>query len=225
MKRKLLTSALCLVLLVFMLLSSTLAWFTDSASNVNTMTVGKISIEQTEDFDSAATMMPTQEIRKKVTVTNDGDQACYARTLFAFEDSEDGSVLNLVNRKTADGVTITITNQKFTVTKDGVTTIYTVGYYEHPVALTKDTNYVALESITLRETATMEWQKQVGDKYEILVLSQAVQVTGMGNNPTAALNNESVFGQITAENAAKWFKPVLESANYGDFTIAAYVNP
>lgn len=225
MKKKLITSALCLTLLLFMLLSSTLAWFTDTQGNVNTMTVGKISIEQKEEFDNIKVIMPTEEIKKKVTVTNDGDQDCYVRTLFAFEDSTDGKVLELMERKTADGVKIEITNQKFTVTKNDVTTTYTVGYYVHPVALDPNSSYVSLESIKLDATAEMDWQEQVGDQYEIFVLSQAVQVTGMDNAPEAALNNEAVFGAITAENAARWFKTVLDSANYGDFTIAASVNP
>ena len=202
-KKKLLTSALCLVLMVFMLLSSTLAWFTDTASTVNTMTVGKISIAQTEEFDNVKVIMPTEEIRKRVTVTNDGDQDCYVRTLFAFEDSADGEVLKLMNRNTHPNVTITVTDYQFTV--DGTT--YTVGYYVYPKALAKGESYVTLESITLDETATMDWQQKVGDKYDILVLSQATQTNGLGDDAESALNK--AFEVITAAKCQEWFAAVL----------------
>ena len=206
-KKKLLTSALCLILMVFMLLSSTLAWFTDTASTVNTMTVGKISIAQTEEFDNVKVIMPTEEIRKRVTVTNDGDQDCYVRTLFAFEDSADGEVLKLMNRNTHPNVTITMTNYQFTATKDGVTTTYTVGYYVYPKALAKGESYVSLESIMLDKAATMDWQEKVGDKYDIIVLSQATQTNGLGDDAESALNE--AFEVITAAKCQEWFTAVL----------------
>lgn len=86
MKRQLILSTLCLVLLLVMMLSTTLAWFTDSKTNVNTMVAGKIAIEQNEYSDTNHTvkfennkyvMMPSQSIIKEVVVTNTGNQPAY----------------------------------------------------------------------------------------------------------------------------------------------------
>ena len=113
MKRQLFTSVLCVVLLVIMLMATTLAWFTDQTYNVNTMVAGKISIEQKEYSDAdhrvefennKFVMMPSQTVVKEVVVTNTGNQDCYVRTLFAFEDSADGAVLDML---TTTGATIT----------------------------------------------------------------------------------------------------------------------
>lgn len=50
MKKKLIASITCLSLLLVMLLSSTIAWFTDSAQSTNTMIVGNVKIEQLERY-------------------------------------------------------------------------------------------------------------------------------------------------------------------------------
>ena len=51
MKKRLIASVTCLCLLLIMLLSSTLAWFTDQTEvTKNTMTVGNISIKQLEQY-------------------------------------------------------------------------------------------------------------------------------------------------------------------------------
>ena len=233
MKRQLIISSLCLVLLLLMMLSTTLAWFTDSKSNVNTMVAGKISIEQTETDENGQpfvgsnfVMMPSQTIVKKVTVENTGNQPAYVRTLFAFEDSADGMVLEMLETTGQNieipGVTETsVPKVQFTVTKtvDGksVTTLYTVGYYVQPAALSHEDDkddVVVLESITLDADADNEWHETVGKDYELFVLSQATQTAGLdklGDNgaesPAAALNQ--AFAPITSENCAKWFAKVL----------------
>ena len=50
MKKKLIASVTCLCMLLVMLLSSTLAWFTDSEMSHNTMTVGNVEIKQIEQY-------------------------------------------------------------------------------------------------------------------------------------------------------------------------------
>ena len=110
-KSKLLISALCLILLLVMMLSTTLAWFTDSTSATNTMVAGRISIDmECEDWTNLV-MMPGLKYSTNVVVTNTGNQACYVRTLFAFEDSNTEDILKLI--KTNNNIEIPgITNSE-----------------------------------------------------------------------------------------------------------------
>lgn len=233
MKRQLIISTLCLVLLMVMMLSTTLAWFTDNKSNVNTMVAGKISIEQKEYSDAAHTtefennkfvMMPSQTVIKEVVVTNTGNQSAYVRTLFAFEDSADGKVLEML---TTAGATITFPSDvsdnkiRFSVTKDGKTTIFTVGYTVCDTALPENSQFCPLDSITLSANAQNEWHKAVGNTYELSVLSQATQAAGLGNDAAVALN--TAFAPITSENCAKWFAQVLGGTVSG--TVITLTNP
>lgn len=233
MKRQLIISTLCLVLLMVMMLSTTLAWFTDNKSNVNTMVAGKISIEQKEYSDAAHTiefennkfvMMPSQTVIKEVVVTNTGNQPAYVRTLLAFEDSADGEVLEML---TTAGATITFPSDasgnkiRFSVTKDGKTTIFTVGYTVCDTALPENSQFYPLDSITLNANAKNEWHEAVGDTYELFVLSQATQTAGMSTVPMDALN--TAFAPITSENCAKWFAQVLGGTVSG--TVITLTNP
>lgn len=239
MKRQLIISTLCLVLLMVMMLSTTLAWFTDNKANVNTMVAGKISIEQKEYSDAAHTtefennkfvMMPSQTVIKEVVVTNTGNQPAYVRTLFAFEDSADGKVLEMLSTA---GKTIEFPTNKvqFTVTKGDKQTLYTVGYYVHPEKLSHEDDkddITVLKSIKLADAADNSWQIAVGDDYELFVLTQAAQTAGLdklGKNgvesPAAAL--DKAFAPITSENCAKWFAQVLGGTVSG--TVITLTNP
>ena len=239
MKRQLILSTLCLVLLLVMMLSTTLAWFTDSKTNVNTMVAGKIAIEQNEYSDTNHTvvfennkyvMMPSQSIIKEVVVTNTGNQPAYVRTLFAFEDSADGKVLEMLSTA---GKTIEFPTNKvqFTVTKGGKKTLYTVGYYVHPEKLSHEDDkddITVLKSIKLADAADNSWQIAVGDDYELFVLTQAAQTAGLDNlgengteSPAAAL--DTAFAPITSENCAKWFALVLGGTVSG--TVITLTNP
>jgi hypothetical protein len=78
-----------------------------------------------------------------------------------------------------------------------------------------------LESITLKGEADNNWQKAVGDDYELIVLSQASQVSGLDNlgndgneSPEAALN--TAFNTITGEWCATWFAKVLGGTAIGN---------
>ena len=233
MKRQLFTSILCVVLLLVMLMATTLAWFTDREYNVNTMVAGKISIEQKEYSDAAHTvefvnnefvMMPSQTVVKEVVVTNTGNQPCYVRTLFAFEDSADVKVLEMLS---TTGATITFPTDasdnkiQFTVTKDGKTTLFTVGCYVHPGKLSHENGedeITVLKSITLSAAAENAWHEAVGDYYELFVLSQATQTAGLDNlgengteSPSAAL--DKAFKPISAADCATWFAAVLNGTD------------
>lgn len=235
MKKKLILSSLCLVLLLIMMLSTTLAWFTDSKANVNTMVAGKISISQEETFVQDTVIMPNVPITKNVVVTNTGNLPCYVRTLFAFEDKtytdKNGvqqTVLGMLTATTPSGVVIDIPTGadkvQFTVTKtvggNQETTTYTVGYYVHPQKLPHEDEdnrdvITVLNSITLNSEADNEWQIAVGDKYELFVLSQATQVDGLSQlGADGALN--TAFAPITGDWCAKWFAEVLNGTASGN---------
>ena len=229
-KRKLFTSALCLLLLLIMLLSSTLAWFTDSKSYVNTMVAGKVNIEQTEDFTQDTMILPNVSIPKDVVVKNVGNTPCYVRTLFAFEDSNEVDILPLLILEVGEsaieipGLTNGEKKIQFTVTKDDKTTLYTVGYYIHADQLEVGGSINPLKSIMLTGRAGNEWHKAVGEKYEIFVLSQACQVAGLDNLGSSAAALDTAFEPITSDWCATWFGKMLTGNSYGHTAVAA-VNP
>ena len=64
MKKKLIASVTCLCMLLVMLMSSTLAWFTDSEMSHNTMTVGNVEIKQVEIFDATQKLFPAIIVNK-----------------------------------------------------------------------------------------------------------------------------------------------------------------
>ena len=229
-KKQFVTSVLCLLLFFVMMLSTTLAWFTDSKTNVNTMVAGKIAIEQNEYSDTNHTvkfennkyvMMPSQSIIKEVVVTNTGNQPAYVR-----------KVLEMLSTA---GKTIEFPTNKvqFTVTKGGKKTLYTVGYYVHPEKLSHEDDkddITVLKSIKLADAADNSWQIAVGDDYELLVLSQATQTSGLDNlgengteSPAAAL--DTAFAPITSENCAKWFAQVLGGEANGNPIVISPANP
>lgn len=225
-KRNLFTSALCLALLLIMLLSSTLAWFTDSKHNVNTMVAGKISIEQKEYSDTNHTtefennkfvMMPSQTVVKEVVVTNTGNQPCYVRTLFAFEDSEATKVVEKLTITGKDGQIVIPGVTDTTVAKIQFTyngTLYTVGYCIYNGQLAENGTFVPLVSVGLAEDTGNDWTDAVAGKYELLVLSQACQVAGLDNlgengaeSPAAAL--DKAFYAVDAAHCKTWFTSIL----------------
>lgn len=240
MKKQLISSVACLLLCVIMFLGSTLAWFSDNSGSVNTMVSGKISIEQVITdaegnpfVNDKFILVPTQTVTKKVTVKNTGNQPCYVRTLFAFEDKviDDPKTVDVVetvvgyltlgdNKVVIPGVTdttdtTTVPKIQFEVTKNGVKTLYTVGYSICEQPLEANGEFVSLKTVTLQAAAGNEWSEAVDNTYELLVLSQATQVAGLDNlgangteSPAEAL--DKVFGDINGDNSGNWFGNLLD---------------
>ena len=223
MKKKLIASITCLSMLLIMLLSSTMAWFTDQKGAQSTMTVGKISIEQTvSDAENLAFINPGVLIDYEVAVKNTGNQPAYLRTIFAFEDGtytdKQGVSRNVLEQITLSngyiiipGVAPNSGNKiQFTAEKDGKTTVYTVGYYLHAGKLgidaTNDTVTI-LDFFKLKGEADDAWREAVRGEYDILVLSQACQVEGLGDDAEIALNTS--FGTINSVKCASWFGTML----------------
>lgn len=93
MKKKILVLSIVIILLTTAVVGGSLAWFTDSDTDVNTFTVGSVDIVQHEQFNpNQAILMPVTSdtpsveanyIEKKVTVENIGKNDAYIQTFVA----------------------------------------------------------------------------------------------------------------------------------------------
>ena len=208
MKKKL-AIVLAVALLCIMAVGTTLTYFTDTTEvDTNTMAVGNVKIEQVEDFDAGAKLLPyngdptktgfTEELNavtKAVTVKNIGSEAAYIRTLFAFEGVKDQETNKYVNPVEKGIIHVEYNTDKIadTETKVGawahVGSIkvgevdYFVYSFTYSAALAAGTDSVtpfSLKAIALDCNQGNEFYNNVGTdgKYNILVLSQAVQTAG-----------------------------------------------
>lgn len=212
MKKKILTLALVVVMVAIMLTSFTLAYFTDtSAVAKNVMTVGNVAIKQTEEFAQGATLMPgaANAIKKTVTVENTGSAPVYVRTLIAIEGED--CISGKLNVEISDEVTAGWRDAK----ADGADKtcaqfkigdkVFTVMECVYPEALKNGQTYTSLKSVYLDDSTTAKDLKDAGvsGDYEILVLPQAVQTEGLGEDASAAL--DKAFEPLTDAYAATLF--------------------
>lgn len=90
-KKKVIAVVTSAALLLAVTIGATLAYFTDRAEKVNTITMGKVDIDLDEpnfdpgdDDDTVENVMPNQTIVKDPTITVvPGSEACYIRTSLA----------------------------------------------------------------------------------------------------------------------------------------------
>lgn len=229
--RKILAIILAISLLCILAVGSTLSYFTDVKFHANTMAVGKVSIVQNQTVDVNTRLYPyigdavldasglydtaKNAVTKEVTVTNDGTEAAYVRTLFAFEMEKVGD--DWVNPIEAghiilNGATIVFPGVQIEINS----VMYVVGVYtyEAPVAASA-TTAPSLKQIVLSSTAGNEFYDLVDKQYDILVMSQAVQTQGFAATAEKTVANvalDTAFGEVNAEKAenvakiADWFK-------------------
>lgn len=171
-------------------------------------------------------------VDKMISVTNTGNQDAYVRTILAFElpVAPEGFAGDMLNGKYVDVVNVrpyltTVMNKSAAyelvyeedgtysiVEIDGVFYLVTVCYYmasnESSMLKPGETTEYSLKQIYLAATAGNEESALLvgedGD-YNILALSQAVQTAGFANAQEAL---DTAFGEVNAENAAKWLKDV-----------------
>lgn len=140
---------------------------------------------------------------KMVFVENTGKSDAYYRTIIAFECPEgmeysEGSDKEFMMNTNGSDI--------FKWDKVGYTTINNVRYllmvatYQKALA-PGNTSHPSLLQVVMTHNATNEDMKLLGDTYEILVLSQAVQTKGF-DGPQIAL--DTAFGKVS-EKAAEWF--------------------
>ena len=158
-------------------------------------------------------------VDKIVTIKNTGSEDAFIRTLFAFEavmDSQGNptdpvgtTILVNYNTNTAVGEwkKLDVNPIEITKTVNGVevTTSYYVYSFTYTNALAANASYASdpsLKQIALNGAAGNNFS---GGSYDILVLSQAVQAQGFGDNVAAAFT--AAF-PITAEKLVEWFASI-----------------
>ncbi len=221
MKKKLLALALCVAMFAVAVVSGTLAYFSDYEYDLNVMTVGTMDIVQNEydadgnpfneDIFDAKPIVPAvyddltdstaveNPYTKTVTVTNNANIDIYARTLVAFEDS--GDITDLLHFNYDDCVTFDPAAVLDDVVINGTKyAVVTLTYNEKIARETESCE--SLQSFFFDKTAEDEDFAEVGEDYDILVISQAVQADGFAD-PTVAL--DAAFGEVNAASVAEWF--------------------
>ncbi len=141
---------------------------------------------------------------KMVFVENTGKSDAYFRTIIAFEcpegmeysEGSDKEFMMNVNGSTVynweDGGYITLNGVRYFVMVATYQNTLKPGAQSHP----------SLLQVVMTHNATNEDMELLGDTYEILVFSQAVQEAGFADAETA-LN--TAFGPITTSNLKGWF--------------------
>lgn len=247
--KKVLLMCTAYVLVAALAIGGTVAYLQSEDSDVNVMTLGNVSIEQVEqerdengdlvDFTQEKPLYPaTGEIAwndnkininghdysmfgeklknaqdKIVTVKNTGRSDAYVRTIIALEDPFSTSLVGV----NVGGVGYAQDNW-ITVMVGGVQ--YSVSCFTYDAAL--EPNEVSLPSLLqvyLNSVATNEDVALLGETYDILALSQAIQTNGFANADTAL---DTGFGEFNADNAAKWLKSVITDTWDGTADTAWY---
>lgn len=148
---------------------------------------------------------------KIVTVKNNGNSAAYVRTIVALEagKSKDEAksmwYKNLAVSDNSDGTqVIGEDNNLFVQIGD---TWFAIVVYTYGDAIAAGTESVpSLTGVGLYPETTKEDVANLEGDYEVLVVSQAVQASDMGDDAGAAL--DKAFGDVDATNVAEWFKDV-----------------
>lgn len=165
-------------------------------------------------------------VDKIVYVQNKGTEPAYIRTIFAFETNNlhaEASNLDIVDTY----IGMFSKNVKFmydenkkpvTFTLNGVDYHLAVCLYENAIEAGKYTE-PSLRQIFMAPTANNEIIDLFGEKYDILVLSQAVQSAGFvaeGDKSAAAVGLDRAFGEVTPENALTWFSTTASKDQSAD---------
>lgn len=148
---------------------------------------------------------------KIVTVKNNGNSDAYVRTIVALEagKSEDEAksmwYKNLAVSDNSDGTQVICEdNNLFVQIGD---TWFVIVVYTYGDAIAAGTESVpSLTGVGLYPETTKEDVANLEGDYEVLVVSQAVQASDMGDDAGAAL--DKAFGDVDATNVAEWFKDV-----------------
>ena len=172
-------------------------------------------------------------VDKIVTVKNIGNQPAFIRTLFAFELDKNGvnpaaDGKDLLNYLKFDdgtcfkwtGVTIEVDSVKYAVA-EYYYNYNKVGEAKSAIEAGK-LSYPSLLQIYMSPKVGNEWYDNYGPEYNILVLSQAVQMAGFNDAKTAL---DTAFEPITAENKdtiQKWFDSIAEE---GGVSVDTYHAP
>ena len=148
---------------------------------------------------------------KIVTVKNNGNSAAYVRTIVALEagKSKDEAKSmwynNLAVSDNSDGTQVIGEDNNLFVQIGN--SWFAIVVYTYCDAIAAGAESVpSLTGVGLYPETTQEDVANLEGDYEVLVVSQAVQASDMGDDAGAAL--DKAFGDVDATNVAKWFKDV-----------------
>ena len=168
--KKLLPVALSVVLLGTVGVGATLAYFTDSDSATNVVTMGHVNIELTEpawkyDEKGITNVSPGQTIEKDPTITlQEGSLDAYIRVKLEVEGLE--------KEEAADVIKLIKLNEGWTLEEDG--------YYYYKNKLTSDTSSTTMFN---QVTIPHEWDNSYIDKaFNINVYAEAIQADNLAEN-------------------------------------------
>ena len=212
MKKRILSLALVVALVMVAVAGATMAYFTDTEQAVNVATVGNVSIKQHEqeraedgtlqEFTQGKGLSPAYAtdwtvtdgfwtnvsgaLDKIVTVENDGASDTYFRTWIAYECP----VGMTVGTTTDADIIISDNSSDYTVQYVTTTAIgdntYAIYCYTYNEALASGaTSEPSLMQFAMSPAATNAEAALIGETYEILVFTQAVQTDNFPNNTTA----------------------------------------
>lgn len=169
------------------------------------------------------------EIDKFVSVTNGGTEDAYVRTILAFE-----TVRSYVEGSSTEYTDLHdhffLMNGDYTylkdnagnfvyVTIDGTEYVLAVKTYTEPLKA-GETTTASLRQFALTWEAGNEVYDFFGESYDILVLSQAVQVAGFETAGAETALNEG-FGEVTPENVVTWFNSTAIKTSGGNNIVGA----
>ena len=161
-------------------------------------------------------------IDKFVTVKNTGKSDAYVRTIFAFE--EDSSLIHIITNGTKiAGATWEWKDLGQTFELNGTKYSLWVATY-NDVLKPGATTIPSLKQIYMDKTANNDYCEKLGDTYEILVFSQAVQADGFDSiitGPNAAL--DEAFGVVSSTNNP-WVNGESSFTPASSETIDAFAN-
>ena len=167
--------------------------------------------EVTVNGDSFLVLASENALDKIVTVKNKGNSDAYVRTIVALEagKSEDEAksmwYYNLAVSDNADDTQVIRDDKELYVQIDD--TWFVIVVYTYGDAIAAGTESVpSLTGVGLYPETTQKDVANLEGDYEVLVVSQAVQASDMGDDAGAAL--DKAFGDVDATNVAKWFKDV-----------------
>ena len=220
MKKKILTT-LSVVLILGMAALGILAYMQDDAYNTNVMTLGNVYIEQHE-YDAAGNevtngkfgdLYPGMEVVKKVNVENTGESDAYVRTFVAFETIESETFKNDFAFDDRGGYTLMNgwNTPVFEFELEGVKYEAIEFLHNNPVK-SGETTGDSLTKVALGTSCTNEDMEALGGTYEVLVLSQAVQIESFDDAKTAL---DTAFGVATNDTVAKWFGEAVSYVEAG----------
>ena len=261
MNKRTLLMVVSIVASLALVATGTLAYLTDTDSDVNVMTLGNVDIEQLEmkrdedvandatlvdgdllTFEDGIKLYPaypaagdsayavdaapivwgpyvtevgasnslfddaslTGAVDKMIFVENTGASEAYVRTFIAYEmpDGFDASKLVLVRNENTDDVEW---NDHGLIIVEGTQYAVMSATYQQPLAAGA-VSVPSLLQVALHHSATNDDMVMLGETYEILALSQAVQTENMPEDPTEALNAAFNNGKAVDSTALlTWF--------------------